>query len=74
MQALRPALRCPVFGGQPNAACTLPDCFCSRSGREPPSGIPLNQLPQIIVLTFDDPVNGNNFNFYTINQRLRVVF
>lgn len=58
-QALRAAQRCPIKG-QVQAVCRLPDCFCSRSGREPPEHIPRDQLPQIVVLTFDDPINGES--------------
>ncbi|KAI6190808.1 hypothetical protein M3Y97_00158700 [Aphelenchoides bicaudatus] len=57
------AQRCPM---QPYvaASCALPDCFCSRSGREPPPGLTREQLPQIVVLTFDDPVNAKSMRDY----------
>jgi hypothetical protein len=51
-------MRCPLQAQQ-TGACVLPNCFCTRSGREPPPGLTREQLPQIIVLTFNDPVNGN---------------
>ncbi|KAI6239536.1 Polysaccharide deacetylase [Aphelenchoides fujianensis] len=54
--------RCPL-PEQPTR-CQLPDCFCSRNGREPPPGIPLEKLPQIVVLTFDDPVNDKSMRDY----------
>lgn len=56
-QMLRAAQRCPLQP-QASAVCVLPDCFCSRSGREPPPGLTREQLPQIVVLTFDDPTSG----------------
>ena len=38
--------------------CQLPTCFCSRDGRKPPGNLDPSQIPQFIVLTFDDAVNG----------------
>lgn len=34
--------------------CQLPDCFCP--GLDPPGDIPVDQIPQMVVLTFDDAV------------------
>ncbi|CAJ0955295.1 unnamed protein product, partial [Mesorhabditis belari] len=44
--------------------CRLPECFCSRSGKEPPAGLQPEQIPQFIVLTFDDSVNGRTLSDY----------
>jgi len=41
--------------------CRLPDCFCSVDGKGIPGGLQPEQVPQMLVLTFDDAVNGNNF-------------
>ncbi|XP_054157517.1 uncharacterized protein LOC128955863 [Oppia nitens] len=43
-------------------ACRLPDCFCS--GSDIPAGLPVNQVPQIIMMTFDDAVNDINWHIY----------
>uniref|UniRef100_A0A1I7RJY8 G protein-coupled receptor n=1 Tax=Bursaphelenchus xylophilus TaxID=6326 RepID=A0A1I7RJY8_BURXY len=44
--------------------CRPPDCFCSLTGRTPPINVPKDQLPQIVVLTFDDPVNDKSMRDY----------
>ncbi|CAJ0583111.1 unnamed protein product, partial [Mesorhabditis spiculigera] len=44
--------------------CRLPECFCSRSGKEPPGGLKPEQIPQFVVLTFDDSVNGRTLPDY----------
>ncbi|CAD5228810.1 unnamed protein product [Bursaphelenchus okinawaensis] len=44
--------------------CQLPDCFCSPTGRTPPINVPKQDLPQIVVLTFDDPVNDKSMRDY----------
>ena len=41
--------------------CRLPDCFCSVSGREVPGSLEPQETPQMIMLTFDDAVNNNNW-------------
>ena len=41
--------------------CRLPECFCSVTGQEIPSDLPPEQVPQMIVITFDDAVNHNNY-------------
>ncbi|KAI6211169.1 hypothetical protein M3Y96_00405400 [Aphelenchoides besseyi] len=56
------AQRCPL--PEHPERCQLPDCFCSRNGREPVSGIPLQKIPQIVVLTFDDPINDKSMRDY----------
>lgn len=42
--------------------CQLPDCFCSPSGQEIPGGLYREQVPQMIVISFDDAINNNNFD------------
>ncbi|EYB99504.1 hypothetical protein Y032_0122g1086 [Ancylostoma ceylanicum] len=44
--------------------CRLPDCFCSLTGRKPPGGLAPNTIPQFVVLTFDDAVNGRTLPDY----------
>ena len=39
----------------------LPECFCSPTGQEIPGDLPADQVPQMIVITFDDAVNHNNY-------------
>ncbi|KAE9412779.1 hypothetical protein Angca_006280, partial [Angiostrongylus cantonensis] len=46
------------------ATCRLPNCFCSRTGRRPPGGLSPSDIPQFVVLTFDDAVNGRTFPDY----------
>lgn len=52
------ALRCNLSN------CTLPDCFCSADGTRIPGDIKVNETPQMIVLTFDDAVNNENWEIY----------
>uniref|UniRef100_A0A336LSX4 CSON003767 protein n=1 Tax=Culicoides sonorensis TaxID=179676 RepID=A0A336LSX4_CULSO len=42
--------------------CLLPDCFCG--GKDVPGEVPVNQIPQIVLLTFDDSVNDLNKGLY----------
>jgi len=42
--------------------CRLPDCFCG--GKQVPGGLKLKDLPQIVLLTFDDSVNDLNKELY----------
>lgn len=56
----------------PNAAegcdlsvCQLPECFCSKDGTLIPGRLEPNQVPQMIVLTFDDAINFENWDLYT---------
>lgn len=56
----------------PNAAepcdlsvCKLPECFCSKDGTLIPGHMEVNQVPQMIVLTFDDAINFENWDLYT---------
>ncbi|KRT80463.1 Carbohydrate-binding protein [Oryctes borbonicus] len=43
--------------------CLLPDCSCG--GKEIPGDLPVEQLPQIVLLTFDDSVNDLNKGLYS---------
>jgi hypothetical protein len=43
-------------------ALRLPGCFCSEDGRGIPGGLAPQDTPQMIVLTFDDAVNINNYD------------
>ncbi|KAK9890274.1 hypothetical protein WA026_010382 [Henosepilachna vigintioctopunctata] len=42
--------------------CLLPDCNCG--GKDIPGDIPPEQVPQIVLLTFDDSVNDLNKGLY----------
>lgn len=42
--------------------CKLPDCRCS--GTDIPGNLNASNIPQIVMVTFDDAVNEQNFNFY----------
>ncbi|XP_044765098.1 uncharacterized protein LOC123321514 isoform X2 [Coccinella septempunctata] len=42
--------------------CLLPDCNCG--GKDIPGDIPPDQVPQIVLLTFDDSVNDLNKGLY----------
>ena len=44
--------------------CKLPDCFCSKSGKEIPGNLYVSDTPQLVVLTFDDPVNDKVMQIY----------
>ncbi|XP_017065588.1 uncharacterized protein LOC108104175 isoform X12 [Drosophila eugracilis] len=43
--------------------CLLPDCYCG--GKEIPGDLPVDSIPQIVLLTFDDSVNDLNKQLYT---------
>ncbi|XP_045524011.1 uncharacterized protein LOC123714033 isoform X5 [Pieris brassicae] len=43
--------------------CLLPDCFCG--GKDIPGDLPVESVPQIVVLTFDDSVNDLNKGLYS---------
>ncbi|KOX77893.1 hypothetical protein WN51_05779 [Melipona quadrifasciata] len=55
-QVDKPAAKCR------KDVCLLPDCSCG--GADIPGGIPLEQTPQIVLLTFDDAVNDLNRPLY----------
>ncbi|XP_055711617.1 uncharacterized protein LOC129806847 isoform X3 [Phlebotomus papatasi] len=42
--------------------CLLPDCFCG--GKDIPGDMPVEHVPQIVLLTFDDSVNDLNKQLY----------
>ncbi|XP_026320215.1 uncharacterized protein LOC113230481 isoform X4 [Hyposmocoma kahamanoa] len=42
--------------------CLLPDCFCG--GKDIPGDLPVESVPQIVLLTFDDSVNDLNKGLY----------
>ncbi|XP_043509139.1 uncharacterized protein LOC122528252 isoform X2 [Frieseomelitta varia] len=56
-QVDKPAAKCR------KDVCLLPDCSCG--GADIPGGIPVEQTPQIVLLTFDDAVNDLNRPLYT---------
>ncbi|XP_063928336.1 uncharacterized protein LOC135141291 isoform X4 [Zophobas morio] len=43
--------------------CLLPDCYCG--GKEIPGDLPVEQVPQIVLLTYDDSVNDLNKGLYS---------
>ncbi|XP_044257344.1 uncharacterized protein LOC123006716 isoform X8 [Tribolium madens] len=43
--------------------CLLPDCSCG--GKEIPADLPVEQVPQLVLLTFDDSVNDLNKGLYS---------
>lgn len=44
--------------------CALPYCFCSKDGTQIPNNVDPEEIPQIILLTFDGAVNLNNYDYY----------
>ncbi|XP_025986178.1 uncharacterized protein LOC105199736 isoform X2 [Solenopsis invicta] len=56
-QVDKPAAKCR------RDVCLLPDCSCG--GSDIPGGIPNEQTPQIVLLTFDDAVNDLNKPLYS---------
>ncbi|XP_062524545.1 uncharacterized protein LOC101740429 isoform X2 [Bombyx mori] len=51
--------------------CLLPDCYCG--GKEIPGNLPVSEVPQMILITFDDAVNDLNKMYYEeLFQRGRV--
>jgi len=46
------------------AVCALPDCACAS--RQPPPGIQVKDIPQIVTITFDDAVNDANIEYYRL--------
>nr|XP_033325803.1 uncharacterized protein LOC117220186 isoform X2 [Megalopta genalis] len=55
-QVDKPAAKCR------KDVCLIPDCSCG--GIDIPGGIPAEQTPQIVLLTFDDAVNDLNKPLY----------
>ncbi|XP_046746909.1 chitin deacetylase 1 isoform X1 [Diprion similis] len=52
--------------------CVLPDCYCSADGTRIPGNIDIQQVPQMITLTFNGAVNVDNIDLYddVFNGRL----
>lgn len=55
----------------PNAAdscdpsvCQLPECFCSKDATHIPGDLEPIHTPQMIILSFDDAINVENFQLY----------
>lgn len=44
--------------------CQLPDCFCSKDGTIIPGNMDPVHTPQMIILTFDDAINFDNWDLY----------
>ncbi|XP_047520726.1 uncharacterized protein LOC125060028 isoform X2 [Pieris napi] len=42
--------------------CLLPDCFCG--GKDIPGNLPVDEVPQIVLITFDDAVSDLNKMYY----------
>ncbi|KAG6446698.1 hypothetical protein O3G_MSEX004578 [Manduca sexta] len=42
--------------------CLLPDCYCG--GKDIPGKLPVNEVPQMVLITFDDAVNDLNKIYY----------
>ncbi|CAH2989692.1 unnamed protein product [Chilo suppressalis] len=42
--------------------CLLPDCYCG--GRDIPGNLQVSEVPQIVLITFDDAVNDLNKMYY----------
>lgn len=45
--------------------CVLPDCWCDPDGTNIPGGLPAADTPQMVLLTFDDAINFDNFDLYS---------
>ena len=43
--------------------CKLPSCFCA--GRQGPLQLQTKDIPQMVMFTFDDALNEENYPFYT---------
>ena len=50
--------------------CRLPNCYCG--GSEIPGGYEPKDIPQFVLLTFDDAVNGLNQKFFEALFKNRV--
>lgn len=53
-----------AVGACDHSQCFLPDCFCSRDGTRIPGDLERNETPQMIMLTFDDAINQDNWDLY----------
>lgn len=47
------------------SACSLPECHCSKDGTMIPGRMEPSQVPQMIILTFDDAINFENWELFT---------
>ncbi|GJQ73260.1 hypothetical protein Trydic_g13634 [Trypoxylus dichotomus] len=45
--------------------CKLPNCFCSTDGTGIPGRLMPSEIPQMILLTFDDAINFENWDLYS---------
>lgn len=45
--------------------CRLPNCWCSKDGTRIPGNLTVLAVPQMIMITFDDAVNAENFELYS---------
>lgn len=48
--------------------CHLPDCWCSKDGRTIPGNLTVSTVPQMIAVTFDDAVNGENIELFSSKE------
>lgn len=53
---------CQLAGPCDPSVCVLPDCYCG--GEAVPGGLRREDIPQFVLLTFDDAVNGLNQKFF----------
>ncbi|UMM42437.1 hypothetical protein L5515_018269 [Caenorhabditis briggsae] len=56
-QQPRTLTECPRDG-----SCKLPDCFCTSTGKMPPDNLDPKQVPQMVLLSFDDPITDRIIN------------
>ncbi|XP_055386018.1 chitin deacetylase 1 [Condylostylus longicornis] len=45
--------------------CKLPFCHCSKDGTDIPGNLNVKQVPQMILLTFDDSISFDNWELYS---------
>uniref|UniRef100_A0A1I7X0A4 Prion-like-(Q/N-rich) domain-bearing protein 25 n=1 Tax=Heterorhabditis bacteriophora TaxID=37862 RepID=A0A1I7X0A4_HETBA len=50
---------CPTDG-----SCKLPNCFCSKTGMAIPGGFRPKEIPQMVILSFDDAITDRTINIY----------
>ncbi|EFA07840.1 chitin deacetylase 3 precursor [Tribolium castaneum] len=51
----------PFGAPECNSSCSLPHCFCSPDGTQIPGNLEPSKVPQMVLLTFDGPVNSHNW-------------
>jgi len=44
--------------------CKLPQCYCFNEPNQIPHGFAREEVPQMIMITFDDAINNNNIQLY----------